>query len=108
MATRMLFNRRESARVDQRQAPRHRIDGAHVDAAGGEQVFQAALADISCFGCRLDDAPPLEPGLRLWLRLPDQTVIDATVAWARDGEAGCRFAAPIGQALMRSLLPGAS
>lgn len=107
MATRILFQRRESALVDQRQERRHRVDGAWVTGSGEEIGFQAILIDISSFGCRLSGVPDLEEGGRIWLRLPDAVPVPATVTWARDGEAGCRFVDPIGQALMRSLLQAA-
>lgn len=107
MATRIMFQRRPSALVSQREERRHRVDGAWVAASGEEIGFTAALLDISSFGCRLGEVPALETGGRIWLRLPGAAPIQATVIWLRGDEAGCRFVEPIGQPLMRSLLPGA-
>lgn len=108
MATRVMFHRREAALVEQRREPRHRIECVRVTARGeAEQPFRAQLDDISTFGCRLSDAPGLDTGERVWIRLPGAPPVVADVAWAHDGAAGCRFAAPISQGLMRSLLPGA-
>lgn len=107
MATRFQFQRREAARVDQREERRHRVDGAFVSAAGEEVGFQATLRDISSFGCRLGDVPSLDTGGYIWLRLPGADPIEATVVWVRGGDAGCRFVIPISQTLMRSLLPNA-
>lgn len=109
MATRVVFSRKASALVDQREERRHRVEGVLASAdAEAERPFAAVLQDISTFGCRLSDVPALEPGQRLWLRLPGAPPLLAKVAWCRDGVAGCRFDAPISSALMRSLLPGAA
>lgn len=107
MATRVQFHRRHSALVDQREERRHRVDGAWVTGAGEEVGFHAVLSDISTFGCRINGVPAMEAGERVWLRLPDAAPVPATVAWLRDGQAGCRFVDPISAGLMRSLLPGA-
>ena len=109
MATRVMFSRREAALVEQRQESRHRVECVRVTANGeAEQPFAALLDDISTFGCRLAGTGALTTGERLWVRLPSAPPVIAAVAWARDGAAGCRFAAPISQGLMRSLLPGAA
>jgi hypothetical protein len=108
MATRVVFNRRESALYDQRQERRHRVECVRATAGGEEEIpFVATLADVSTFGCRLSGADVLDEGKRVWLRLPGAAPIVATVAWTRGDEAGCRFETPISQALMRSLLSGA-
>ena len=107
MATRVHFQRRESALVEQRSERRHRVDGAWVTGSGEEVGFHAMLEDISSFGCRLSAVPTLEPTSRIWLRMADAVPVQATVSWVRDDQAGCRFVDPISQTLMRSLLPGA-
>lgn len=107
MATRVHFQRRESALCEQRTERRHKVDGAWVTGSGEEVGFHAVLEDISSFGCRLSGVPALESGGRIWLRMPDAVPVPATVTWTRDAQAGCRFVDPISQGLMRSLLPGA-
>ena len=107
MATRMTFQRRESALVEQRTQRRHRVDGAFVTVEGEEIGFGSQLLDISTFGCRLGDVPPLQIGGRIWLRLPEALPVAATVTWVKGEQAGCRFVDPISQGLMRSLLTGA-
>ncbi|WP_425229713.1 PilZ domain-containing protein [Sphingomonas sp.] len=107
-----MFNRREAALVEQRDEARHRVQCVRVTTRGdaadpGEQPFAALLDNISSFGCRLVEAAGLEPGERLWVRLPGSPPVIAAVAWVEGDVAGCRFAAPISQNLMRSLLPGA-
>ena len=107
MASRIVFNRRDSALFDQRDEPRHKVECVRATAQGeAETPFVATLADISTFGCRLTDIDDLEQGRRLWLRLPNAPPITARVTWADKGAAGCRFDTPISQGLMRSLLPG--
>lgn len=109
MATRVVFSRKESALVDQRRGMRQRIECVRATANGEtEAPFVASLLDVSTFGCRLGEAEMLEAGKRVWLRLPGASPIVATVAWAHDGAAGCRFGTPISQGLMRALLQGAS
>ena len=107
MATRVVFSRKESALVEQRQERRHRVEGVRAAQGEAELPFVAVLEDVSTYGCRLSGIATLEAGGQLWLRLSDGAPIMATVAWARGDEAGCRFATPISQGLMRSLLPGA-
>lgn len=107
MATRFQFQRREAARVEQREQRRHRVDGAFVSIAGEEIGFEATLVDISSFGCRLADVPALDTGGYVWLRLPGAPPVEANVIWVRGRDAGCRFVEPISQTLMRSLLPSA-
>ena len=108
MATRVVFSRRESALYEHRQEPRHRVECVRASAHGEDETpFVATLEDISTFGCRLGDVEALTQDGRVWLRLPGSPPIVATVAWSHDGRAGCRFATPISQGLMRALLPGA-
>lgn len=109
MATRIMFNRRESALVEQRIERRHRVECVRATGGGEtEAPFVAALEDVSTYGCRLSGADILAEGKQVWLRLPGAPPIVAAVAWTRDGDAGCRFETPISQALMRSLLMGAA
>lgn len=94
--------------MDQRREPRHRVECVRTTAGGeAEEPFAAVLEDVSTFGCRLSNAEALTADSRVWLRLPGSPPVVATVVWAHDGQAGCRFAAPIAQGLMRALLPGA-
>ena len=109
MATRMVFQRRQSALYEQREEPRHRVECVRATGGGEVEVpFVAALEDISTFGCRLSGTDQLEINRRVWLRLPGATPVVATVVWTERGAAGCRFDTPISQGLMRSLLLAAA
>ncbi len=104
MATRVSQYRAVApALVEQRVDTRHRIlvrRGATY--RSGEQPVEAALHDLSVYGCRLASPAPHEEGDRLWLQLGGGPV-GATVVWTDADQIGCRFDAPIDRALMRKL-----
>jgi len=88
--------RREGARFDA-QVTRATVRGV------AQQPVDAALADISIYGCRIKCDVAHDTDEPVWLRLSGSLPIAATVIWSRDGMLGCRFDAPIGRPLLRSL-----
>ena len=105
MATRMnRYRAAMPALVEQRQAPRHHVAVTRATVrALGEEPANAVLRDVSSFGCRLAAAPGHQAGDRLRLRLGGSMSVPATVIWSDEDVIGCRFDAPIDNAVLRSL-----
>jgi hypothetical protein len=78
---------------DERKAARRMASVAATVRELGSTPMQAQLLDISEAGCRLADCP-LERGAEIWLQLPGQEPVRATVIWAKGRQAGCSFYAP--------------
>lgn len=88
--------------AERRRADRSPVVIARATARGhGDAPAEAALIDLSIYGCRLSLAAPPAAGARLWLRLDGGWPIAATVMWAHGGRMGCRFDAPIATEVMR-------
>ena len=101
MATKLSTFRRTAplpALVEQRTAPRHAVTVTHATVRQhGDRPADAALHDLSPFGCRIATRLPLAAGDRLWLRFDGSMPIAAAVVWSDDGLAGCRFDARLTQ-----------
>jgi hypothetical protein len=90
--------------ADQRQGDRYQVGVKRASVRKhGALALDAALEDISIYGCRLISAGEHVVGERLWLRFVGKPAIAATLVWAEGGTIGCRFDAPIESALVRSL-----
>lgn len=89
---------------DRRRAGRHTASVARASVREpGAAPADAALLDVSIYGCRLAVAGAHLAGGRLWLRLNGGWPIAATVVWAEGERVGCRFDEPIAGSLMREL-----
>lgn len=108
MATRLSAYRPCEPASLERRGPRRRpvlVTPATLDPLG--PAPQAAeLTDLSAYGCRLETAAGCRRGERVWLGLSGALPVPATVVWAEDGAAGCRFDEPIGRELVRALTIG--
>lgn len=105
MATRLSQYRTVApALIEQRAVPRHRVLVARAKVSRrGSQPIEAALQDVSIYGCRLACAAPHAPGDRIWLRIAGDLPIAAAVAWNDGTHIGCRFDAPLERKTMRAL-----
>ena len=95
---------RAMASVERRDTTRTDVQIVRAAMQGiAQEAVAATLVEISIYGCRIacDSDVAGEESIRLSLRgsLP----IAAKVVWNRDGMIGCRFDAPIGRPLLRSL-----
>ena len=88
--------RRDSARFDA-QVTRATLRGL------AEQPTDAALVEISLYGCRIACDVAHAAGEPVWLRLNGSVPVAARIMWSEGGVTGCRFDVPIGRALLRSL-----
>jgi len=105
MATRFTqFRTPEAASFDQRAAPRLRLSVTRASIRRqGREPSEAALEDVSIYGCRMVSDLPAGEGERLWLRFDGRMPIAATVVWCDAGMIGCRFDKPIDRGTMRAL-----
>lgn len=105
MATRLTqYKAVTAALVEHRAVPRQRvfIARAKINRRGTTPV-EAALHDVSIYGCRLACTVPHREGERIWLRIADDLPVAATVAWNDGSHIGCRFDAPLDRKTMRTL-----
>jgi hypothetical protein len=92
------------ARLDQRDVARHLVMIKRAKVRGhGRQPAEAALVDLSIYGCRLAVDADYAPNDRLWLRFAGESPVAATAVWAEGGELGCRFDEQLDRALFRAL-----
>lgn len=77
-----------------------------LSCAGGGVAREAALVEISTYGCRLRGAEVEDTGDHVRLKLRQGTDVPATVVWRGNGLVGCRFDRPIATSLMRSMICG--
>ncbi|WP_326524634.1 PilZ domain-containing protein [Sphingomonas sp.] len=66
----------------------------------------AAITEISIYGCRLACTAEATADQPVSIRLGGSLPIAARVIWVKDGMIGCRFDQPIGRPLLRSLTIG--
>ena len=69
-----------------------------INARLGRDGFYRTLCkvtDLSPYGARLQTYSAMRKGDTIWLTLPLIGQVAATVMWAEDYEAGCRFGHPL-------------
>ncbi|MBW4332030.1 PilZ domain-containing protein [Stakelama sp. CBK3Z-3] len=92
------------ADFEQRATPRQRAFLARARmGTPGEPPSEAALLDISIYGCRLAIDTGEAHGASVEILLAGSNPIAATVIWNENGRIGCRFDEPIDRLLVRSL-----
>jgi PilZ domain len=92
------------ARLDQRTLARHPVLIKRATVRGyGRHPVEAALIDLSIYGCRLAVDADYKIADRLWLRFAGESPVAASTIWSEGGELGCRFDEPLDRALFRSL-----
>jgi hypothetical protein len=78
------------------RAPRNSVFlGATVERFGGGAPTRHRVRDLSTGGVRLDQATGLQAGATILVSVGALQAVAATVVWARDGQAGIKFAEPI-------------
>ena len=86
-----------------RSAPRAPVSLDARIGRGGLDRTACKVTDLSMHGARILSYSPLVQGTMIWLTLPDLGQIVATVMWANDYEAGCRFLEPLDEASFATL-----
>lgn len=79
----------------QRRHPRAELDKLCEIKIGVRNWHQARLRDLTPEGFRLSLTDMPKVGTVLKIRLPGMAMLDAEVCWARNFEAGCKFANPL-------------
>ncbi len=79
----------------QRRHERAEIDKLCEIKIGMRNWHQARLRDLTPEGFRLSLTDMPAVGTLLKIRLPGMSMLDAEVCWARNFEAGCKFANPL-------------
>lgn len=98
------FRAAPAAKVEHRSAPRHRVlVSAATVRQHGQVGVDAALLDVSIFGCRFSCEEAYAPEDRIWVRFAGSMPVAATVIWYEAGATGCRFDAPISRSTVRAL-----
>ncbi len=64
---------------------------------GDDVRIVADVLDLSAHGARFATMEPLTVGARISFKLPLSETMTATIIWASEGEAGCRFDEPLSQ-----------
>lgn len=102
----MAFGIGQAAYVEKRSAPREEVsyrtrarrpNGLHVP-------VQIVNVSASGFMARTDE--DLEPGQRLYLKLPSVGAMTADVRWALGGRIGCQFETPVSMVPYLEMLAG--
>ena len=92
------------ARLEQRGAARHPVAIKRASIRGlGRQPADAALDDLSVYGCRISVDGEFKPGERLWLRFAGGKAIAACTVWCDGGNRVCGVDEPLERDLFRSL-----
>ena len=79
----------------QRRHERAEVDKVCEIKIGMRNWHQARLKDLTPEGFRLSLTDMPATGTALRIRLPGMNMLDAEVCWARNFEAGCKFASPL-------------
>ena len=85
---------------DRRRAPRRQLTLDATFRARG-RACPVHLSEISRMGCRAEiGASPASAGERIILKLSEHVTLNATVKWARIGQAGLSFSNPLHGAVL--------
>ena len=70
----------------------------------GATKFDVDVIDMSISGFRFETAYTLHIGVRVWLTVPGFSGFESTVAWRNNHLYGCRFEAPLHQAVLDHII----
>lgn len=77
--------------TDMRRAARHPVDFPVIVEHLTQGDLNLHICNLSAHGFMIDDAPPLQRGDRVLIRLPELGRIEAYVIWTTDNRAGFQF-----------------
>lgn len=77
--------------TDQRRASRHPVDYPVIGEHRDRGDMQLHVVNVSAQGFMIDNAPELQRGDRVVIRLPTIGRIEAYVIWMTDARAGFQF-----------------
>ena len=79
------------AALEDRSAPRQRVNIPATLRPSGGKGFQTVVLDLSLGGFCANALQRMHPGNRCWLTLPSMEALQAEVIWWRDSTVGCAF-----------------
>lgn len=85
---------------DRRRYLRHSTHFGAGLAANIRPSSKVTVTDLSVGGCGIRTDLHLEPGTRVWIRLPGLESVPARVAWSDSGAAGLAFDLPFHPAVV--------
>ncbi|MEG3086258.1 PilZ domain-containing protein [Sphingomonas sp. PB4P5] len=100
----MFVTEYEPAQASRRRAPRAPVSLDARIGRGGLDRTACKVSDLSINGARVHSYCALVRGTLIWLTLPALGQVAATVIWASDFEAGCRFLAPLDESSFATLV----
>lgn len=71
---------------------------------GGIDRTLCRITDLSCEGARIHTYSALKRDMVIWLTIPGAGTLSATIKWADDFQAGCRFNTPLPEHLFEALV----
>lgn len=80
------------AALEDRCAPRQRVNIPATLRPSGERGFKTVLTDLSLGGFCANSMQQMFPGNRCWLTLQGMEALQADVVWWDSGRVGCAFA----------------
>ena len=81
-----------NAALEDRCAPRLRVNIPATLRPSGERGFQTVVVDLSLGGFCANSLQKLHAGNRCWLTLPGMEAKQADIVWWESGLVGCAFA----------------
>lgn len=97
------------AAIERGQAfDRRRYMRQRVQVGGGlsdniRPSLPVTVTDLSVGGCGIELSAFVEPGSRVWLRLPGLEALPARIAWASEDRAGLAFDHPLHPAVVEHI-----
>ena len=85
---------------DQRQYVRRPVSIGAGLRANDRPSSSVIVVDLSTHGCGIEATCHLEPGARVWLKLPGLESWPARIAWSEDGRGGLAFDRALHQAVV--------
>jgi hypothetical protein len=95
------------AAFDRRRYLRHKVQIGGGLAANIRSSSPVVVTDLSTGGCGVEAGIELEPGARVWLKLPGLQNLPARVAWTNDQRMGLSFDNPLHPAVVQHLVESA-
>ncbi|HYJ29897.1 MAG TPA: PilZ domain-containing protein [Allosphingosinicella sp.] len=97
-----------AVQFDRRRYMRHTVQVGGGLSANIRPSLSVLVTDLSAGGCGIEHDIELEPGARVWLRLPGLENLPARVAWTADRKAGLSFDNPLHPAVVEHVVRGAA
>jgi hypothetical protein len=92
---------------DRRRYARYQVQIGAGLSANIRPSTPITVVDLAVGGCGIEIGIHIEPGARVWLKLPGLEAWPCRIAWAAEGRAGLSFDQPLHQAVVDRFAPPA-